>query len=128
MFHRNHEAAERARQRQQTEDDAPRLSTEVPNLKSLKLTYSYNRGEARIGESTHSRLVVVERAPALFVVPCSDRDCKDGGHDLTSDVMRGLRAGRERFEGSAPCNGSLGSAAAPCTGAVAFVAIASFKP
>ena len=120
MFHRNHEAAERARQRQQTEDDAPRLSTEVPNLKSLKLTYSYKRGEARIGESTHSRLVVVERAPALFVVPCSDRDCKDGGHDITSRVMQALKSGRATFEGDDPCHGALGSAGVRCSSVLSY--------
>lgn len=129
MIHRrNSEVAERTRQRQQREDEAPRLHEEFPSLESLKLEMSYRRGDTNADEATHVRQVVLGRAPSLFVVPCANRDCKDGGHDITQEVIRGLRGSRERFEGKMSCNGTLGSAGAPCTSVLSYTVIAKYKP
>src|SRR5262245_36083864 len=88
---RNTEAAQRAAARKQREDDAPRLLTEVPNLESLRLEIDVRRETGTLSGGTHIRRVVVENAPALFFVPCADRDCNDGGHDLTREIMTALR-------------------------------------
>jgi hypothetical protein len=68
---------------------------------------------------------VVENAPALFILPCGDTSCKDGGHDVTSMVLRSLRAGETRFEGEDVCNGMVGSA--PCSRVLRYVATATYK-
>lgn len=123
---RNHEATERVRQRQDRENAAPRLSDEVPELRTLRLVLRFTRGELTIPESQHTRIVVVPRAAALFVVPCSDPSCRDGGHDVTHSIMAHLRARHASFEGSAPCEGSLGTASAPCGRVLHFEASATY--
>lgn len=126
MIHRrNSEAGERARQRQEREDSASRLSDEVPSLRTLRLAIRFERGEGTV-ESEHTRIVVVSRAPALFVVPCSDPHCRDGGHDLTSSIMTHLRARHGTFEGSAACHGGVGAASQPCSRVLKFEASATY--
>ena len=49
-------------------------------------------------------------APALFALTCGDHGCRDGGHDLTSDVLRGLLAGATHFEVADACLGNVGAA------------------
>jgi hypothetical protein len=127
MYRRNDEAAERMKKRKAAEDDAPRLVERVPSLKSLRLSYAYRRADMPIGDSAHTRVVVVERAPALFVVPCADKDCKDGGHDITSLVMDALRQKKEKFEGTDPCHGALGSAGTRCSGVLTFEGAATYE-
>lgn len=126
MFQRNREAADRMQQRQRDEDDAPRLATEIPKLRTLRLTVAYSRGSSKIVESTHVRVVVVQRAPALFRVACSDRDCRDGGHEITDSVMAALRRGQTRFSGEDVCHGTIGSAESRCSGSMRFEAEASY--
>jgi len=125
---RNHEAVERQRQRQEREDVAPRLMDEVPSLRTLRLAMRFRRGEHALAESEHVRIVVVPRAAALFVVPCSDPQCKDGGHDVTHMVMAHLRSHHTSFEGNCSCSGSLGAAAAPCGRILSFEANATYAP
>jgi hypothetical protein len=67
---------------------------------------------------------VVDTAPALFVIQCSDRGCKDGGHDLTHSVMSGLRQGATHFEGEHMCEGQLGSSR--CSSVMHYVATATY--
>jgi hypothetical protein len=97
------------------EDQAPRLHDEVPALKSLRMVVGHRRGGMGFSTSEFVKVVVVSRAPALFVIPCGDPQCRDGGHEITEEVLRALRERRESFEGSAPCPGALGTAASPCT-------------
>ncbi len=108
------------------ESSAPRLTDEVPSLRTLRLTMRFRRGEHALPESEHTRIVVVQRAPALFVVPCSDPQCREGGHDVTQDIMFRLRSKNGAFVGSASCSGSLGSAAAPCARTLVFEASATY--
>src|SRR6187200_1673863 len=106
-WYRNGDAARRYAERKKREDDAPRLTEVVPHLESLRL-------EVQLGtsadpganpEGSHIRRIVVASAPALFVITCHDKACKDGGHDVTSLIMQALRARKPQFEGQNPCMG-----------------------
>ena len=123
---RNGEAAQRFAERRRREDEAPRLSTEVPKLLSLRLELREARAGITMAEVTHARRVVVERAPALFEMPCQDTSCKDGGHDITHQVMRALREGKTQFTGEHTCTGQIGTA--ECRRTLSFAAYATFKP
>ncbi|MGA2450649.1 MAG: hypothetical protein ABTD50_18435 [Polyangiaceae bacterium] len=107
MSGRSREAQVRFSERRRREDEALRLKVEVPGLLSLKLEVEERRGSSTLSETKHVRVVVVDRAPALFFLPCGDRDCRDGGHDVTYDVMRGLREGNGSFEVEDTCAGSI---------------------
>ena len=119
------EAAERAVERRRREDAAPRLIQEVPNLLSLSLEIDERRAGAGNG-ICHTRRIVVANAPALFVLPCADSSCQDGGHDITRSIMPRLREGAARFEGEHPCDGRVGFER--CTSVLRYVALASYRP
>jgi hypothetical protein len=94
-------------------------------LESLRLEIDERRGMGALSGGMHIRRVVVENAPALFFMPCSDRDCRDGGHDLTREIMGALSRGQPRFEGEDACEGQLGSAR--CGTVLRFVAVATYR-
>src|SRR5450755_1717922 len=123
-YRRNSEAAQRFAERRQREDEAPRLSAEVPRLESLKLEIEERRAGGAVAESAHIRRIVVDHAPALFLLPCGDSSCKDGGHDVTRVLMHALHAGAARTEGEDACNGQIGSAT--CSRVMRFVATATY--
>jgi hypothetical protein len=125
MRRRNFEAAQRFADRRQREDDAPRLATAVPRLQALRLEVEERRSGVSSAESTHIRRIVVDAAPALFVLPCHDERCRDGGHDVTSVVMHALRAGQPQFEGEDACPGLVGSAL--CQRVLRYVGIAEYR-
>ncbi|MGH7296618.1 MAG: hypothetical protein ACRELB_16890 [Polyangiaceae bacterium] len=109
MKSRRSEAGQRFEERRLREEEAPRLRERVPSLATLRLDIAEGRGVTN-ADPKHTRIIVVDRAPALFSLLCADHACRDGGHDLTSDVMRGLLAGATRFELDDPCRGSVGVA------------------
>ena len=115
-------AALRIAERRQREDDAPRLRNEVPGLVSLRLEIEDRAG---VTSTSHIRRVVVDNAPALFLLPCLDPRCMDGEHDLTWPVMRALRSHDTSFQGSDDCRGSVGTTA--CPRVVHFNAIAEYQ-
>jgi hypothetical protein len=121
-FRRNNPAAQRFAERRQRENDAPRLSAEVPDLVSLRLEIDEQGGSA---QPRYIRRIVVDSAPALFLLPCGDPRCVDGGHDITGTVMRALRARSTTFDGSDDCSGSVGSSA--CARVVRFDAVAEYR-
>jgi hypothetical protein len=123
---RQTEGAQRFAERRKREDDSPRLTAEIPRLKTLRLEIEERTDSRPVAEPMHVRRVVVEHAPALFVLPCGDARCKDGGHDITHGVMRALRAGETRFEGEDACSGSLGTG--QCSRVLHFIAIATYAP
>jgi len=125
MNRRNKDAATRFAERRKREDEAPRLATEVPNLASLRLDIDERRPGVVSAEVSHIRRVVVENAPAMFEVPCSDTSCHDGGHDLTGSIMRALRHGDTKFEGEDTCLGQVGNA--PCERILRFVGTATYR-
>jgi hypothetical protein len=118
---RNSPAALRFAERRRREDDAPRLHEQVPSLVSLKLEIEDRCG---VTMTSHVRRIMVDHAPALFLVPCSDPRCTDGEHDLTQTVMRAVRSGEKSFQGSDECRGTIGPS--PCTRVVHFDAVAEY--
>jgi hypothetical protein len=124
MNRRYSEAAERFAARRRREDEAPRLRTQVPNLASLRLEVEERRSSAIAVESRHVRHIV-DGAPALFLLPCGDPVCKEGGHDLTTQIMRGLLSGTERFEVEDVCAGDVGTAR--CGRILKVTAIATYR-
>ena len=126
MYRRNSEAADRMRERRRIEDAAPRLIQEVPNLKSLRLTLSYRRGEVKLPDASYVRVVVVPTAAALFDVACADSTCREGGHELTESMLRALRAGKTNFTGEINCRGTSGSGASDCNCVLMYEAEATY--
>jgi hypothetical protein len=106
-------------------DEAPRLSTEVPELRQLKLVLSEWRGTSEISGTAHTRLFVIDTAPAVFVIPCGDTRCRDGGHELTYPIMRGLADRQKRLEGEDECRGNVGSGV--CDRTLRFVLTATYE-
>ncbi len=104
---RRTESLRRREERWQREDEANRLTEEVPNLSSLSIEILEQSTESGQPPTRYVRRVPVESAPALFEIPCSEQKCEDGGYDITRAVMNGLRAGESQFEGTINCSGSL---------------------
>ncbi|HVW27018.1 MAG TPA: hypothetical protein VHC69_16750 [Polyangiaceae bacterium] len=125
MIWRRGDGAERYAERRRREEEAPRLRSVVPNLESLRLEIEEHRAGGSLSEAAHVRRIVVERAPALFVLPCHDASCKGGGHDVTHAVLRSLREQSERFTGEHPCQGQVGSS--ECRRVLVYVGIATYK-
>src|SRR5580692_1192629 len=96
------EAALRFAERRKREDDAPRLSAEVPRLLTLRLEIEERSGGSVVAEPVHVRRIVVEHAPALFFLPC----------------------GETRFDGQDVCAGSQGSG--QCSRVLHYVAVATY--
>jgi hypothetical protein len=118
-------AAQRYAERKEREDKAPRLRDEVPSLTRLDLAIEERAPAETVSRPRHVRRIVVERAPALFLVPCGDPRCEEGGHDVTVDVMRALRSGRSKFEGQDECHGSVGPVR--CARILCFEATAEYE-
>mgnify|MGYP000857459522 CR=1 FL=1 len=125
-FGRQSAAAQRSAERREREDAAPRLTSEVPNLVSLRLDIE-EKTDAAAGTSQpkYVRRVVVTSAPALFLVPCGDPNCTDGGHDVTNAIMRALHARQTAFTGADDCHGSTGGAS--CSRVLHFEGTAEYK-
>jgi hypothetical protein len=109
--------------RRAREDSAPRLREEVPTLLRLKIDIEERAGATAVVR--HARHVVVDRAPALFLVPCGDRGCKGSGHDLTERVMCALRSGDTSFGGEDACAGVPPDG---CPRVLRFEAVATYAP
>ena len=120
---RNTEAAKRAADRREREDSADRLVEVVPTLGNLTLHIEERRTDKNEVEVSHTRRVVIDRAPAHFELGCSDRR-GDGGHDVTHAIMEALRAGETEFTGSDVCGGQ--SKHAPCKLELHFSAVADY--
>lgn len=119
------EAARRGAERRLREKEAPRLSATIPTLQGLRLEILERSPGISHPEHTHVRHVVVASAPALFVMPCHDAQCKEGGHDLTEEILAALRRRNERFEGEDVCRGTVGSAG--CSRTLGYVAVATYQ-
>jgi hypothetical protein len=112
------------RERRQRENDAPRLREEVRQLVSLALEIDEYRGAGTFLAARHTRRIVVEHAPALFEIPCTEERCKGGGYDLTYQIMRALKARCTLFDGQEACPGQLGSG--ECGRTLRYTARASY--
>lgn len=118
------EAAQRFAERRKREDEAPRLHERIPSLTALRLEIEEWRGVSSTGDPKHVRVIMVDTAPALFIMPCGDHACRDGGHDVTDALLRGLLSGSERFEIEDACAGSVGSAS--CSRVMRMVVLAKY--
>ena len=107
MTGRSREAFLRFAERRRREDEASRLHADVPELRALRLEVEEHRGNSPLAETKHVRHVVIARAPALFVLPCGDGECKDGGHDVTDVLMQRLRDGATEFVIDHECGGDV---------------------
>ncbi len=119
------EAALRFAERRRREDDAARLSQQAPHLVALTVHFFDRSAGGTVPDAKHTRRIVVENAPALFLVPCGDRTCADGGHDLTWAIMRSLDAREVELEGEHPCRGSAGAGA--CTRTLSYKGVATYR-
>jgi hypothetical protein len=124
-FRRNRVAAERFAGRRQREDEAPRLSTRVPDLTSLSLSIEERTGGNSLTEPKYLRRIVVGGAPALFLLPCGDPRCNEGGHDVTPYIMSSLLRREGSFQGEDACCGSLG--AGPCLRVLRYQGAAEYR-
>jgi hypothetical protein len=125
MWRQDREVTRRTAERRQREDEAPRLAETIPALQGLRLEVLEHSSSISHPEHTHVRHVVVANAPALFVMPCHDTQCKDGGHDLTQEILAALRRRNARFEGEDVCRGTVGSAG--CSRVLGYVAVATYQ-
>jgi hypothetical protein len=121
---RQSDASLRFTERRRREDEAPRLATMFPRLETLRFEVRERRSGAPVAEAGYIRRIVVEHAPALFVLPCGDPSCRDGGHDITHGVLSALRSGSARFEGEDACSGTTGSA--QCSRELQYIAFATY--
>jgi hypothetical protein len=124
-MNRSREGAARFAERRQRENEAQRLREAIPNLATLRLDVEERRGSVQVAESKHVRHVVVDIAPALFVLVCGDSSCKDGGHELTNAIMRNLQNGQTSFEVEDECLGSVGTAT--CHRIIHITATATYR-
>ena len=113
------------RERWRREDEAPRLSQKAPALLQLRLELSESFQGRKVLDSNRVVHIVVASAAARFEVPCSDVRCKDGGHDLTHDVLQNLQQRKQSFVGQDTCNGYVGDR--PCDRVLQFVTHARFN-
>ncbi len=113
MWNRSKEKAlerqERRTQRLKREDDAGKLSQKAPDLATLSLAVHETRPEGCVTDTHHIRRFVVEHAPALFEVACSDPYCEDGGYDITRDILYALASHKLTFESEQRCRGHCGA-------------------
>ena len=107
LYRRDMEAIRRAAERRKREDSAERLNKKVPALESMSIHIRERPADGSGYEIKYVKHIVVERAPALFEIPCVDRHCKGGGHDLTRKVLAALRKGKTEFEGKDLCSGDV---------------------
>ncbi len=119
---KNSAAALRFEERRRRENDAQRLCEAAPDLVSLRLEIEERSG---VTSTKHVRKVIIERAPALFLVPCGDARCTDGEHDLTTAVLGALRSHETTFNGNDDCSGILGSG--NCGRVLHFDALAEYR-
>jgi hypothetical protein len=123
---KNIEREERLVLRHERETAAGKLLAKIPDLMSLSLGIHEVRPDGLASETQYIRRVVVEHASALFEMPCSYAYCKDGGYDVTREVLDGLVSRKARFEGERACRGSCG--ASDCTRVLRYVATATYRP
>jgi hypothetical protein len=112
-------------ERWEREDAAPRLSVAVPELSELRLELRETRQERVVPGTVSVRHVIVGRAAARFEFGCSEPGCEEGGFDVTSEIMSGLRRQAANFEGQCNCSGMISDRL--CERTLVFVAHAEYR-
>jgi hypothetical protein len=118
-------SAQRRPERWSREDDAARLQHMAPDLAGLRFEFYETAGERRVLDSTRIQHILVPRAAALFEVGCSDAGCRDGGFDITAEVLRALRERRSDVSGESCCFGNVGER--HCERVLKFRAVAEWS-
>jgi hypothetical protein len=117
-------ALARARERREKDDAADRLKDVVPQLESLKLQIDeHPKGAAEDKTVSHTKHVILDRAPARFELPCCDHKC-DGSHDVTEPVLEALKQGETSFTGTDPCGGE--AKYGPCPYVMTYTVVATY--
>jgi hypothetical protein len=120
----NAKAMKRNAERVERETDVPRLLSQTPDLRSLYIEISESNRQDSMPSVPYIKRFVLESALALFWVPCGDPRCDGGGHDITHEVLAGLKSKQLRIEGEDFCNGDVGTGM--CSRKVKFAAIATY--
>lgn len=119
------ELKERRVQRAEREDAAGKLVERVPDLTSVSISIHETRAGGCTSDTHYIRRVVLEHAPALFLVACSDPRCEDGGYDVTQEILFALASHQARFEGNQPCRGRCGPI--DCARVLRYVTTATYR-
>jgi hypothetical protein len=106
------------------EDAAPRLHDAAPRLETLRLTFEDVQEEGRAQFPSYVRPVVIASAAAHFEVRCMEPKC-DGRHDLTTEILAGVKKSLESFRGQSQCNGRVGDT--NCTRTLAYTCEATYR-
>ena len=129
MMNRNKERElerkERNTQRAEREEAAGKLVQRVADLTSLSIAIHETRAYGCVSNTHYIRRVVLEHAPALFEVACSDPRCEDGGYDVTREIILALASRKAHFEGHQACRGRCG--AIDCGRVLQYVLTATFR-
>lgn len=104
------------------EDDAPRLAAAFPALRSARIEIVE---QVPNGSTRFVKHIVVARSPALFIIPCGDADCKDGGHNITAVIMSAFQRRQTSATGDNHCEGTTGTAS--CRRSIHFVLTAEYE-
>jgi hypothetical protein len=121
---RDEAATSRAAERRRREQDAPLLIEEVPLLRGLSIEVKETGLGPGMLDAKHIRRFEMATAPALFLVPCGDRSCEGGGHDISVAVMEALRGHQALLEGAVACCGRVGEQG--CSRSLHFAMVAAF--
>ena len=119
------ERKERRVQRSEREDAAGKLAQRVPDLASLSIAIHESRPGGCTSDTQYIRRVVLEHAPALFELPCSDPRCEDGGYDVTREIIFALASHQANFEGQQTCRGRCGPL--DCARVLRYVTTARYR-
>jgi hypothetical protein len=124
MFRRNQGEPART-ERWKREDAAARLREEIPSLATLRLELAESKRGTTTKEAMRIQHVIVDRAAALFLIPCSDTRCREGGHDITRELILALNRGVETVEGNSLCRGEINND--ECGRELTYSATASYR-
>ena len=117
--------SDRLSNRRAREDAAGKLADRCPDLESLSIDVHEAREGGWLTDTKYTLRIPVAGASALFEVSCSDRGCREGGYDVTHEVMRALLSRSERFEGETPCHGRCGNG--ECARVLHYVGRATYR-
>ena len=95
-------------ERQQQRADAGFVATHFPEVASIVVSMMYN--QRGIAKSLPRIVNFFPGSYALFRVDCLNRDCADGGFDLTQVITAMIRNRREAAKGDLSCEGNGPSA------------------
>lgn len=124
LHHRRDQARIEANAEQRRrEDSCPRLCDEVTSLQTLRIHFEDRRNAGQLTAMSYSKPIVVMSAPALFEIRCMEPRC-DGLHDLTREIMSGLKQHLTKFEGDSACNGQVGEIG--CDRVLGFSCVATY--